>query len=266
MKLKRLKRTYRKRVILLNRYVSHKDLINNLEQVHQFRVAYKKLRAVVRLIRLEQSSTKNPLKKIKKLYQKLGDIRSLQILYQHIEKFYKQTDPESREYLIKLSKRILREKRNYNILEEQISLSKLYSDLEKYPLVKLHNKLIGNYTATQIEALKAHLTHPSDKSIHSIRKILKDFQYHAKLLLPIKEIEISMLDVKKLKRITDFLGNYNDLRTSRQYLTTLSYKIPLDEQKVIRKLKLNWLDKKRLKKRKILTGLRFFVSSNLPPL
>jgi CHAD domain-containing protein len=234
-----------------------------LEGIHQFRIAYKRVRAVVRMIELEQSSTNNPLKKIKRLYQKLGDIRSLQILYEVIENYYKDNGMESRVYLLKLSKRILREKSKYVVLEKQISFDKFHEDLERYTLVKPHNEPIRNYIITQIEALNENLNHPTDEGIHLMRKILKDFQYNAKLLQTIKGIEIPILEnVQRLKEVTDLLGNYNDLRTSRMYLRSLSYQIPQEEQKILSRLKVEWLKKKKLQKEKVLNCIKVLVFNN----
>ncbi len=263
MKLKHLKKTFNKRIKLLRRYFFEKDLLDNLEQIHQFRIAYKRVRAVIRLMALEQIKAKNLLKKVKNLYLLLGNIRSFQILYQSIENYYKHTGLESREYLIKLSKRIFKVKRRYSVLEKQISFNKLYIDLEKYTPVKLHNKPIRNYINTQIEALNENIDHPTDEGIHLIRKILKDFQYTSKLLLSIKGDETSILeDVQKLKEVTDFIGNYNDLRINRMHLSSLSYKVPLEEQRILKQLKKEWLEKKKLQKEKVLNSIKVLVSNN----
>lgn len=263
MKMKQLKSTFKKRINLLKRCFFQNDLIKTLERIHQFRIAYKRVRAVVRMIELEHSSTSNPLKKVKKLYKKLGDIRSLQILYQVIENYYKNSGMESGVYLLKLSKRILREKSNYGVLEKRISFDKFYKDLEKYALVKLHNEPIRSYIITQIEVLNENLNRPTDEDIHLMRKILKDFQYNGKLLQTTKGIEIPILeDVQRLKEVTDLLGDYNDLRTSRTYLRSLSYKIPLEEQKILSRLKAEWLGKKKLQKEKVLNCIKGLVFNN----
>jgi CHAD domain-containing protein len=218
---------------------------------------------MVRLIELEQSSAGNPLKKVKRLYQKLGDIRSLQIFYQVIENYYKNCGMESRVYLLKLSKRILREKNKYGVLEKQISFDKFYEDLEKYTLVKLHNEALRSYVITQIKALNENLNRPTDEGIHLMRKILKDFQYNAKLLQTTKGIESPILeDVQRLKEATYLSGNYNDLRTSKMYLRSLSYKIPLEEQKILSRLKVEWLGKKKLQKEKVLSSIKVLVFNN----
>lgn len=260
MKVKQLKRTYKKRIGLLKRYFFQNDLIKTLERIHQFRIAYKRVRAVVRLIELEQSSTSNPLKKVKRLYQKLGDIRSLQIFYEVIENYYQSSGMESRVYLLKLSKRILREKNKYGVLKKQIDFDKFYRDLKKQTLDKLHNEPIRNYIITQIEILNESLNRPTDENIHLMRKVLKDFQYNAKLLQTTKGIEISILgDVQKLKETTEIIGNYNDLRTSSMYLRSLSYEIPLEEQKVLSQLKVEWHKKKKVQKDKVLNCMKVLV-------
>jgi CHAD domain-containing protein len=263
MKMKQLKRTFKKRISLLKRCYFQNDLIETLEQIHQFRIAYKRVRAVVRLIELEQSSTSNPLKKVKRLYQKLGDIRSLQILYQVIENYYKNNGMESRVYLLKLSKRILREKSKYGVLEKQIPFDRFYKDLERSILVKPHNEQVRAYVSTQIGALNENLNRPTDEGIHLMRKILKDFQYDAKLLQTTKGIEIPILeDVQRLKEATDLLGNYNDLRTSRMYLRSLSYTVPLKEQELLSRLKVEFGREKKLQKEKVLNCMKVLTDNN----
>lgn len=260
MKRKLLKRAFSKRVNLLKGYSFQNDLIDKFEEIHQFRIGYKRVRAVLRLVVLEQSATKNPLKKVKRLYQKLGDIRSLQLFSQGIERYYRDTGIESIEYLTKLSNRILREKNSYSILRKQISFHKFYRNLEKFTIVKLHDEFIRNYVIAQIEILNKNLNHPTDEGIHVMRKILKDFQYNAKLLQKVEGMEIPILkDVQRLTEATDLIGSYNDLRISRAYLGSLSYKIPLEEKKILNQLKIEWLGKKKLQKEKVLTCIEHLV-------
>lgn len=260
MKRKPLKRAFKKRVNLLKGYFLQDDLINNLEEIHRFRIAYKRTRAVLRLVVLEQSATKNPLKKGKRLYQQLGDIRNMQLFSQGIERYFGNIGIESSMYLTKLSKRILREKSKYSVLEKQISFDELYRSLEKFKIDKLHDEPIKNYVIAQIEILNKHLNHPTDEGIHVMRKVLKDFQYNAKLLQKVKGIEMPIIkDVQKLSEVTDLLGSYNDLRIGRAYLVSLSYKIPLEEQRILNQLKIEWLEKKKLQKGKVLTCIEHLL-------
>lgn len=260
MKKEPLKRAFKKRINLLKGYFLQDDLINNLEEIHQFRIAYKRTRAVLRLVVLEQSANKNPLKKGKRLYRKLGDIRSMQLFSQAIENYFKNMDIEASVYLTKLANRILRKKSKYSLLEKHISFHEFYRDLEKYRLVKLHDELIRNYAIAQIEILNNNLNHPTDEGIHVMRKILKDFQYNAKLLQRVEGIGMSIIkDVQKLSEVTDLLGSYNDLRIGRAYLGSLVYKIPLEEQEILNQLKIEWLGKKKLQREKVLTCIEYLL-------
>lgn len=121
---------------------------------------------------------------------------------------------------------------------------------------------VRTYVSTQIGALNENLNRPTDEGIHLMRKILKDFQYDAKLLQTTKGIEIPILeDVQRLKEATDLLGNYNDLRTSRMYLRSLSYTVPLKEQELLSRLKVEFRREKKLQKEKVLNCMKVLTEN-----
>ncbi|MEP7106645.1 MAG: CHAD domain-containing protein [Ferruginibacter sp.] len=191
----------------------------NVEDIHQFRVAYKKLRAFLRMIspvagipgKIEIS------KKLKRAYNISGQIRDLQLQQDRIMAAIKKDLKKPLAYLRMLRKEIgkLKPELSEIFLENPVTECKMKTDAsvpEEFPLTNFRNFVQKNWNAVYAIIVSGHF---SDDNIHTIRKCLKDLFYNLKTYEGV-EREILSLSVWKVKdepyfnKLLDELGSFQD--------------------------------------------------------
>lgn len=163
----------------INKIAVHFDT----EDIHQFRITYKKLRAFFRMLSLQNNIEKaiTPSKKLKKVYTLLGTIRDLQL--------QQQRTIASNKNLKKIAPYI-------NLLQQQIDKLKpeLLNLVKEKPVAKSKNKIAAKlpekispegfkkFAQQKWQAIHHILAtgNFSDENIHTIRKLLKDLLYNLK--------------------------------------------------------------------------------------
>ena len=152
----------------------------NINNIHQCRVHYKKLRAFLKLVSQQQNGINkiSCSRKIKKLYSLLGKIRDLQLQQQRlrsIPKFPQQLNWYR--YILYRQINHLKNELSLQFKEKKLLESKQKTDAalpEKLPAGHIRNFLLQKQIG--IHALIA-TKHFSDTAIHAIRKQLKDLFY-----------------------------------------------------------------------------------------
>ena len=213
-----IKNNYKRILIVFKRVTKH----FKAKDIHLFRIEVKTLNAFLRMVCIDMVYIPglNLPKKLHEFYKALGIIRSFQIHKHHIQiilenKFSILPFP----YLNILENRILD---NMAIAKELDKKKNPFRKGEQELLSILPHKLlpkyIEEYTLGELQKIEMLLVpfFPSDESLHSIRKLLKDLLYNRRyiksedsILQPI----LKCFDKLEIHSITELLGDYQDTRT-----------------------------------------------------
>lgn len=238
---------------------THKLILpDESEAIHDFRVIYKKLRAVVRLTSTEKKQISIP-KKIKSIYRLLGKIRELELIQQKINEcnFIKQATKHKCIELLR--QRMDSLYINLSKIPTEIILDNTFNKIVKSTDKKSSLKTINKFIELKWNHIKSTVITKklSDTSIHSVRKELKDIFYIIRLL----ENEIGKSWIKKRvpkKQLDQYneilfeLGNFQDSCNALQLLGRLNK----TQHEAFQKLKEKWLKEKIILKQSILRKLQ----------
>jgi len=220
------------------------------DDIHDFRVEIKKLRAFLRLLDTEKE-IEGPLipRLLKTFYGYVGIIRNIQLHRHSIFKYitdYKIEEPK--EYI-----QILDEEKSYWEKEAaELMIDNSFKDNEDEILKQLPQKLekstIKKFVEKKLDELKEQLNNiKDDNAIHTVRKILKDILYnrdfinHDDLPKPISKEE-------DLKLLTTQLGDFRDKCIQLEFLSDEYLNKVLDENEkhILLKMKEQLLREKQI--------------------
>jgi CHAD domain-containing protein len=186
-----------------------------IEAIHNFRTEIKKLRSFLHLLDFEVDG--GPLKiteKLKTFYRYIGEIRNLQLHYQNVENYFKNSNDEAPGlYIPKLNSEI-----GYlqNTTKEFISShNNFLDDVEKMvsqlpgKLRKSSIKKFIKYVVYEIQVLLIRLN--NDEALHSIRKFLKNHLYNWKFVQPyMVKLSPGFNHEEEIRTIIEMLGNFRN--------------------------------------------------------
>ena len=230
------------------------------EIIHDVRVEFKKLRALIRL----SGKTKIP-KSLKDLYIAAGRVRDLQ-LQQHVM----MQQPKANElngYFTLLGKQLLM---NIEILKEKSALS--YDESFSHILAKtpkrLSHRQAKNCISKNINGVDAiiSLRYKKDEYIHEGRKMIKDLMYsfhHLSLLGLKKTFPLNTAENKTLHELSDELGKFQDSCSTLQLLrVSIVRNLPELERKILARIRLSLMQQKMEQKKNILLRLSSLSTQN----
>lgn len=223
------------------------------EVIHQLRVGYKKLRAILRLAKLEEGGEKLKLSKnFKELYRLAGELRTYQLYYHHLENFYKDGV-----YLENVSAQIIKANedlqafiKKFDIPKERKKIKKYLPDgLSKHSLKKFISKKVK-----EIHQLPKEEVH--DEQLHDLRKLLKDITYSIQETNT-KEQQFFPLagkkDLRGLKKLSDTLNNFQDTTTDLFLLDTIdTANVSKKDKAILTGLRKEWEQRKEDIKKELL--------------
>jgi len=210
-------KVFEKRFKRTRRY--YKRLKNHFEpeDVHEFRLQIKKLRAVLRLTNasLPEESQMKIEKDLKEFYDITGNIRNLQLHRQRIKFLCKDLFldmPVS--YLEILSGEKDEEIKKTRDLRPLISFAKFRKTIME-ALATVPEINIPQFVSAHLDKLNQFLIQPvhSDESLHEVRKILKDILYTRHFIEP-SLLPAALADFKYINSFAGKLGNFHDLCVS----------------------------------------------------
>lgn len=233
----------------------------DLEAIHQFRVACKKLKAFLRMISKQGNDAEEIKisKKLKKGYEISGAIRDMQLQRPRFIEATKQHHKTPGSYLSLLRKEIEKLKPE---LAEIIMQNPVHESRKKTEALLPHEFSLGNFknfVQQKWAAIYAIMgsAYFSDDNIHSIRKILKDLFYSQKIyeVADTESDQLGLLiwkgkDEIYYKQLLDELGNFQDKCTAIA-LMKFFWINSLDKynQDLVELVKKGWMkDKAKLKK------------------
>jgi len=196
----------------------------DLDDIHDFRVEIKKLKAFIRLMNMATPDEQHKLPgSLKSFYNVIGNLRSLKLHHQRIISLCEELvvgKPEN--YLKELSKQKKYWRKTALQIAEDISLKDFENKLVHNTSENIDAKVINNFIVKYKNKLEhlISLRFYLDQTLHDIRKTLKDIMYNwsyvqagAGILLPGEWREL-----KSIESAASKLGDFYDLCVSIQLL------------------------------------------------
>lgn len=218
-----------------------KEAKNTSERIHSLRLAYKRLRALLRATGIEDALPAT----LKDLYHKAGEVRDLQLYIEQLKTINELKANAPIEYIAALSVE------NNGLSSE---LLKAIDNLDYENLKELLQQRIPDsikkkniQSFADIKETAARTLHPiakKDEEIHQIRKYLKDSVYALEL--------VDKKPRKKLNKVIDLLGEINDINRFLFLSESMPDNLPEMEQKIVKRMRKNWIDRKHGLKEKLL--------------
>lgn len=231
--------------------------------IHAFRVAVKKLRAYVQLIESGKDQPKMSLgKKVKRLYDIAGEIRSAQLEEKKV-KGQKKALPG---YSKNLSVKILLNRQLWNEQYKPGTFEKLSKRLAAKPVRKISAGTLVCFLRACTRVLEDIAdSSPDDEMIHTARKRVKEMLYNTKLAgkhWPKAHARIAHLPLSTLDKLSELLGDYNDERLIQESLLSFSPKATnADEKKALKALSNKVKALKEQHRQALINELKRFVTA-----
>ncbi len=189
------------------------------DDIHDFRVSVKKLRAFLRLLNTEWGDPpvlKIP-KPLRKFYHRAGDVRNLQVQIETIKSLGRGKPIAG--YLELLQQELEESKRQMDAsLPSSTRLDYEEKKLDHDLPPKLNKKIISDFVLQKKGAILNILNEEkTDENLHELRKILKDLMYNEKWIEGIATLDTFPI-TSDLKTMTDLLGDHQDLFMHLHYL------------------------------------------------
>ncbi len=235
------------------------------DAIHDWRVDYKKLRAVIRLASLEDEKIDLPLS-LKDVYTIAGEIRDRQMQTERMLQWFGSEQLFPPAYTEMLQQEILSRTDQLRPLTEndvilQISQHKIKSSLPH----GLTKKNVQSFLQHQLYEVRniLWLTYKKDDYLHSCRKHLKDVQYiiDAVSMHLIEKLEIKGLPaMEQLQLAGQELGNFNDQCVTMVFLSS-SYlnRLPGEEKIILASFKSKLQKEKTRTKNKLIHTLEILL-------
>lgn len=217
----------------------------DVELIHDLRVAYKKLRAFVRLAQEGKSSLQLP-EDLKLLYRSCGTVRDLQLM---IEKLKDHTAiiPQ---FIRGLHHELFTAKELLVLHIEDIAVRKAVKEIEEDLPAELTEEMVRHFIQRKVATIHILLLAlEREDELHAIRKALKDLVYVKKMLESDLHFNYPFTEWKndqKLEALTAQLGNLNDAHIAMSFFDTKRMEATLaEEQSAVQQLRQQWEEGKK---------------------
>jgi len=221
-----------------------------MEDIHVFRVEIKKLKAFLRLLRTgNKHSTKLKIsKRLQKIYKVLGQIRILQLQEEYMRKEINEEGIlSSLKYMDKLSKKVHSfTLKAGELVKRKKPIEKERQSIRKNSPDKLLLTTLESFLDKKIYVIIKLLSQevPDEKSMHLIRKHLKDVLYNSTLIKTAGTGKkgSGFPREEEIQSVARLLGNYHDLRIALGLLDVELNEnhIPGDEKNWLRHTRNKW--------------------------
>lgn len=232
------------------------------DTIHKLRTEVKKLRALMRLVNTgsEEAQLKLP-KKFKRLYHIVGAIRDAQLEQKRITGW----DISLPLYTGNLSVNIDRQKQEWEKYYSPKITARLIEKIDEYSFEDLTPATLEHFFAKGLEKIKeisSRKTNTNDQ-IHTMRKLVKDMMYNAKLAKkhwPHGYEKISTFSLEKLDELSTIIGDYNDERIMLEHLSSFSSNtMTQGEKETLTRIVAEEMDHQHAEKGKVLAHIRKFI-------
>ncbi|MEO8711477.1 MAG: CHAD domain-containing protein [Parafilimonas sp.] len=192
------------------------------DDIHNFRIEVKKLRAFLRLLDIKKEID-GPLipKTLKTFYGYIGIIRNIQLHRHSLFKYitdYKTEKPEA--YLKILDDEKAYWQKDAKALMEDSNFDEAENKIIKSLPGKLEKLTIKNFAESKLDELKKQLEDlKDDVAIHTTRKILKDIFYNYDYIKKYVDLPETISKKDNLKLLTAQLGDLRDKTIQLEFLS-----------------------------------------------
>jgi CHAD domain-containing protein len=193
----------------------------DVDDIHDFRVEVKKLRAFLRLLDNKKGNDESIIPKLlKTFYGYVGIIRNIQLYKHSLFKYFTDHDiDEPEKYLAMITDEETYWQQEAQALMADNNFQDVKEKIIKELPYKLDKSTIEKFTDGKLDDLKRQLkdTH-DDVGLHTIRKILKDIFYNYDDISDDSDLPEAILDKDELKLLTQILGDFIDKYMQLEFL------------------------------------------------
>lgn len=231
------------------------------EDIHDLRVAYKKLRAWLRLLQGGTGAVCLP-DDLKELYRAAGRVRDEQLLLQRIQAktATAQSLPVFTQYI---QKRLFADKEQLVKVIEQIHFKKVTHAINESLPATWHDELMSTFLQVKSAAIRlVLLAGIDDQGLHAGRKHLKDILYNGKTLQTL-DIALPVAGwprTPRLQQATERLGEFNDHCNTEYWLQATDMELPPEERMILNQWMQEWGKQKEPLKNELWSELGHLVS------
>lgn len=254
-----VRRIIKKRVTRLSRVAAKADRGFDKDDIHDLRVATKKLRAFVRFLAEDMHCPGLKLTAgTKRLYHIAGALRDVQLELDSLLA----KDLQVPQYIQKLRSAIALQERQWKKYYSAGVFKQLEQKLLSYGSGTIHAKGLSGFFNTRITLIKevAAIKSPADGQVHSVRKHAKDIIYLSELTKkewPAAKHGIDSATVKKLILLAAIIGDYQDMVVTRGHLDSFAPRnVSKEEQELVKSLCRQYTDLIAEEKIRIMNTLR----------
>lgn len=217
----------------------------DVELIHDLRVAYKKLRAFVRLMQEAKRSLQLP-DELKLLYRSCGAVRDLQLVIEKLKEYTLDIPG----FIKGLHHELFTAKELLVIHIEDTSVRKIVKGIEEELPAELTEAMVRHFIQRKVATIHVLLLAlEQEEELHAIRKALKDLVYVKKILesdlrfnYPFSEWNNDV----KLEELTTQLGNLNDAHIALDFFDSKRMEqAPAEEQKTVLQIRHQWEEEKK---------------------
>jgi CHAD domain-containing protein len=229
----------------------------SLDDIHDFRVEIKKLKAFLRLIKTESGNPKKLKfpKFLDKIYKSVGSVRELQLQVKKLEKVIRSEEILLLNTFADLHEQadIARE-RTKEMLNYKDSWKKAETRIKKFIPAELTAEAVESYLRFKVRELKEILSlkRISMTRLHGMRKILKDLQYNHPYWKNARLAEGEALpNLDEIHDTGSLIGDLHDIYASKIILESSIKNRSIDEDELrrLRQIRVAWkVDRNALRK------------------
>jgi CHAD domain-containing protein len=194
----------------------------NPDEIHDFRLEIKKLRAFMRLAITDEHRS-DLSHRMKSFYHLTGDTRNLQLHQDRIKKMSNELFlPLPEIYLQQLKRKEYFFRKKARETSEKISLRQFEKNCSHIVPAEISSRTISQYTMASYAALLHLLATENftDDNLHDLRKKLKDLLYNREFIEPFALVVLPVLydKEKTIDHLTEKLGDFHDLCLAVEFM------------------------------------------------
>lgn len=212
----------------------------DVEQIHELRVAYKKLRAFVRLMQEVKRSVSMP-EELKDIYRSCGGVRDMQLVLERLKE-----NAEAIPVFVKGIRHDLFLAKELLVLHiEDASVRELVKELVNDLPEAVTEEMVRQFIQRKVATIHVLLLAlENEEQLHAIRKALKDLVYVKKIVETDLKFDYSFEEWKndkKLEVLIALLGDLNDQYIALSFLSMERIQqAPAEEQVFLQHLVKEW--------------------------
>lgn len=227
------------------------------EMIHELRIEYKKLRAFLRLLKMDPRTGQLIMSPdFKALYAAAGQVRDLQLFLPPVIVRAEKDNTPLPVYIGYLQRRLFQEKEALVEAVEKLKAGKALDHITDALPSSLNDAAIRKFIHRKVAAIQVILLAlEKDKELHTIRKQLKDIIYNIRIFDSDWGISFPVTAWRSEKRLQDtaaMLGDFNDRCIALSFLSeNIIDPLPEAEKSVLKTWRIAMREEKELFKRQM---------------